>query len=132
MAFEMFDRAKEVGYNKFTDIALNFRNLIQFIITGTPDDVIVYFLHHCETGDNGKIKAKTSGKMIDSQLTLEGLFSIVLLCETDGNTHKFITQSDGFTTCKSPMDMFEREIDNDLKLVDMAIREYYELNESEE
>ena len=70
--------------------------------------------------------------MIDSQLTLEGLFSIVLLCETDGNTHKFITQSDGFTTCKSPMDMFEREIDNDLKLVDMAIREYYELNESEE
>ena len=70
MAFEMFDRAKETGYNKFTDIALNFRNLIQFIITGTPDDVIVYFLHHCETGDNGKIKAKTSVKMIDSQLTL--------------------------------------------------------------
>ena len=70
--------------------------------------------------------------MIDSQLTLEGLFSIVLLCETDGSSHKFITQSDGFTTCKSPMDMFEREIDNDLKLVDMAIREYYELNESEE
>ena len=62
MAFEMFDRAKETGYNKFTDVALNFRNLIQFIITETPNDVIVYFLHHCEQTETGKIKAKTSGK----------------------------------------------------------------------
>ena len=141
MAFEMFDRAKETGYNKFTDIALDFKNLITFITTAVPDDVIVYFLHHIETTDAGKIKAKTSGKMIDNQLTLEGLFSIVLLCKTDGTEHKFITQSDGYTTCKSPMDMFPLEIDNDLKLVDKAIREYYELdsiantenkNESEE
>ena len=132
MAFEMFDRAKETGYNKFTDIALNFRNLIQFIITGVPDDVIVYFLHHVETTETGKIKAKTSGKMIDNQLTLEGLFSIVLLCTTDGTNHKFITQSDGYTTAKSPMDMFPIEIDNDLTLVDKAIREYYELEEEKE
>ena len=32
MAFEMFDRAKELGYNKFTDVALNFRNLVDFVI----------------------------------------------------------------------------------------------------
>lgn len=134
MAFQMFDKAKEVGYNKFTDIALDFRNLIQFIITGTPDDVIVYFLHHTEQTDSGKIKAKTIGKMLDNQLTLEGLFSIVLLCITDGQSHKFITQSDGYTTAKSPMDMFPLEMDNDLKLVDKTIREYYEFdkNESEE
>ena len=128
MAFQMFDKAKEVGYNKFTDIALDFRNLIQFIITGVPDDVIVFFLHHTEETETGKIKAKTIGKMVDNQLTLEGLFSIVLLCETDGQAHKFITQSDGYTTAKSPMDMFPLEIDNDLKLVDKTIREYYELN----
>lgn len=127
MAFEMFDRAKETGYGKFTDVALNFRNLIHFIVTGTPDDVIVYFLHHTEQTENGKVKAKTSGKMLDSQLTLEGLFSIVLLAETDGKEHKFVTQSDGYSTCKSPMDMFPLEIDNDLKFVDTAIREYYEL-----
>lgn len=127
MAFEMFDRAKETGYNKFTDMALNFRNLVQFIISGVPDDVIVYFLHHTETTPEGKIKAKTVGKMLDEKLTLEGLFSIVLLCETDGSNHKFITQSDGYTTCKSPMDMFPMEIDNDLKLVDKTIREYYEM-----
>lgn len=128
MAFEMFDKAKETGYGKFTDIALNFRNLIQFIITGTPDDVIVYFLHHTEETESGKVKAKTSGKMIDNQLTLEGLFSIVLLCSTDGKEHKFITQSDGYTTCKSPMEMFPLEIDNDLKYVDKTIREYYEFD----
>ncbi|NFR85370.1 MULTISPECIES: ATP-binding protein [unclassified Clostridium] len=129
MAFQMFDKAKETGYGKFTDIALDFRNLIQFIITGVSDDVIVYFLHHVETTETGKIKAKTSGKMIDNQLTLEGLFSIVLLTSTDGTEHKFITQSDGYTTAKSPMDMFPLEMDNDLKLVDKTIREYYELEE---
>lgn len=131
MAFEMFDKAKEVGYNKFTDVALNFRNLVDFIIRGTPDDYIVYFLHHTETTESGKIKAKTSGKMLDNQLTLEGLFSIVLLCKTDGKEHFFETQSDGYTTCKSPMGMFDPKIDNDLKMVDTTIREYYELNKEE-
>lgn len=128
MAFEMFDRAKDVGYGKFTDVALNFRNLVDFIIRGTPADYIVYLLHHVETTDTGKVKAKTSGKMLDNQLTLEGLFSIVLLCKTDGQEHYFETQSDGYTTCKSPMGMFEAKIDNDLKAVDTTIREYYELN----
>lgn len=131
MAFEMFDKAKETGYNKFTDVALNFRNLIDFVIKKMPEDTIVYFLHHTETTETGKIKAKTSGKMLDNQLTLEGLFSIVLLCKTDGKEHYFETQSDGYTTCKSPMDMFETRIDNDLKKVDEIIREYYELNKNE-
>ena len=56
MAFEMFDRAKELGYNKFTDVALNFRNLVDFVIKNTSKDTIVYFLHHTETTDTGKIK----------------------------------------------------------------------------
>lgn len=131
MAFEMFDRAKEMGYGKYTDIAVNFRNLVSRIIA-MPEDVIVYFLHHTETTDSGKVKAKTSGKMLDNQLTLEGLFSIVLLARTDGQRYYFETQSDGYSTAKSPMDMFEREIDNDLKMVDTAIREYWELNKKEE
>ena len=132
MAFEMFDRAKEVGFTKFTDVALNFRNLISYIITQLPGDVIVYFLHHTETTDTGKIKAKTVGKMLDNQLTLEGLFSIVLLSKTDGQRYYFETQSDGYSTAKSPMEMFDREIDNDLKMVDTTIREYWELNKKEE
>lgn len=128
LCFEMFNKAKETGYQKFTDMALNFYNLIQFIIKGLPDDVIVYFLHHTEEVE-GRVKAKTIGKMLDEKLTVEGLFSIVLLCQTDGMKHTFITQSDGYTTAKSPMEMFPLEIDNDLKLVDNTIREYYEMEE---
>lgn len=127
LAFEMFDRAKETGYGKFTDIALRFRNMLNYIITKLPDDTIVYFLHHVETTESGKIKAKTIGKMLDNQLTVEGLFSIVLYCRVDGERHIFETQSDGYTTAKSPMEMFELTIDNDLKFVDEKIREYYEL-----
>ena len=89
--------------------------------------MIVYFLHHTEKTEDGRVKAKTLGKMLDNQLTLEGLFSIVLLCRTDGTRHYFETQSDGATPSKSPLDMFEGEIDNDLKLVDQTIREYWNL-----
>lgn len=128
MCFEAFAKAKETGYGKYTDMALHFYNLVQFVIRQTPPDVIVYFLHHTDQdGNTGKIRAKTLGKMLDNQLTLEGLFSIVLLCWTDGKKHIFQTQSDGLTTCKSPMGLFDFEIDNDLKIVDTKIREYYEL-----
>lgn len=128
LCFEMFAHAKDTGYQKFTDMALNFYTLVKFVIDQLPPDKIVYFLHHTETTSEGKVKAKTLGKMLDEKLTVEGLFSIVLLCRTDGTRHYFETQSDGFTTVKSPMDLFNREIDNDLKLVDTAIREYYELD----
>ncbi len=129
MAFGLFDRAKEMGYSKFTDCALNFYNLLKFIREHTTEDTIVYLLHHTERDDMGYIKAKTSGKMLDNQLTLEGLFSIVLLAETDGKSHWFTTQSNGFTTAKSPMEMFAAKIDNDLKMVDTKIRQYYEFEE---
>lgn len=128
LAFEMFDRAKETGYGKFTDLAVRFKNMLSYVAQGLPDDVIVYFLHHTEETDTGRIKAKTVGKMLDNQLTVEGLFSIVLLAQTDGTTYKFITQTDGVTPAKSPMGMFNREIDNDLKLVDKTIREYWGLS----
>ena len=127
VAFDLFNRAKETGYGKFTDIAVRFYNMIQYVIRKMPENTIVYFLHHTEETANGKIKAKTIGKMLDDQLTVEGLFSIVLLAETDGTNYRFITQSDGYTTCKSPINMFEKEIKNNLKKVDETIREYWNL-----
>jgi hypothetical protein len=128
MAFYLFDKVNETGYGKFTSVAKNFYDLVQCAIKETSDDTIVYFIMHTERSeDGGRIKAKTAGKMIDNQLTLESLFSIVLFCVTDGRKHVFVTQSDGVTTAKSPMDMFELEIDNDLKMVDSTIREYYGL-----
>lgn len=127
MSFEMLSKVEEMGYKKFTDIAVHFNNLIQFIIQQMPEDTIVYMLHHSEIGENGKVKAKTVGKMLDSQLTLEGLFTIVLFAKTDGIRYYFETQNDGYSTAKSPRGMFEREIPNDLKNVDKIIREYWSL-----
>ena len=132
MAFEELDRAKVTGVTKFTEMALNFSGLVRFIINNLPPDVIVYFLHHVEETDTGKVKAKTVGKMIASKLTLEGLFSIVLLCEASADGHRFVTQSDGYTTAKSPMEMFDKTIDNDLAFVDATIREYWSLGGTEE
>lgn len=127
MAFYLFGKVSETGYTKFTQVAKDFYDMVQ-AVDDCSDDTIVYFTMHCDRSDDGnKIKAKTAGKMIDSQLTLESLFSIVLYCVTDGKRHYFITQSDGVTTAKSPMEMFPLEMDNDLKAVDTAIREYYGL-----
>lgn len=121
---ELFDRSKEKGYDKFTDIAVNFRNLVHFVNDMPDDDKIVYFLHHSESDTDGREKAKTIGRMLDEKLTLEGCFDIVLYCQD----HKFYTQAEGMSTAKTPEGMFEdAEIPNDLKAVDTAIREYYGL-----
>lgn len=121
---ELFDRSKEKGYDKFTDIAVNFRNLVHYVNDMPDDDKIVYFLHHSEADTDGREKAKTIGRMLDEKLTLEGCFDIVIYCQD----HKFYTQGDGMSTAKTPEGMFaESEIPNDLKAVDTAIREYYGL-----
>lgn len=133
MANENFDRARETGYQKYTEMALHFRDLIHWVNYHLPDDVIVYFLHHTETDANsGKSKAKTVGKMLDNQLTIEGCFNIVLNTQVENGQYYFITQSDGFSTAKSPEGMFDLKIPNDLKMVDSRIREYWNLKEDNE
>lgn len=128
LAFDMFDRAEEKGYEKFTSMAVSFQRLIRHVQAATPPETLVYFLHHSEMGPEGILKAKTIGKMLDEKLTLEGLFSIVLLARANQDGYSFITQGQGLSTAKSPMDMFPAiEIDNDLEAVDDAIRAYYEL-----
>lgn len=122
---ELFDRVKEKGYEKFTEMAVNFRNLIHFINELDDDQKIVYFLHHSESDSEGREKTKTIGKMLDEKLTVEGCFDIVIYCAD----HKFFTQANGQSTAKTPEGMFELEIPNDLKAVDVAIREYYGMEE---
>lgn len=124
---ELFDRAAEKGYDKYTQMAANFRGLIHFINELDQDDKIVYFLHHCETDSDGREKAKTIGKMLDEKLTVEGCFDIVIYCQD----HKFYTQSNGQSTAKTPEGMFDLEIPNDLKAVDVAIRDYYGMEANE-
>lgn len=121
---ELFDRAKEKGYDKYVDMAANFRELVHAINKMPQDDKIVYFLHHTETDGNGREKAKTIGRMLDEKLVLEGSFDVVLYCEDQ----KFYTQANGQSSAKSPEGMFQSvEIPNDLKMVDDAIRSYWGL-----
>lgn len=131
MAFDSFDNAGVVGFGKFTDMAVRFYQLLKTIIEKTPQDTVVYLLHHSEENEYGDLKAKTIGKMIDQQLTLEGLFSIVLMAKiTEDGAYKFITRSNGHNTVKTPLGMFDDElIDNDLKAVDTTIRDYYGFKE---
>lgn len=132
MAFESFDKINETGYSKFSAMAKNYEDMLRTIQEDTSPDTIVYIMQHIDKDEDGNIKAKTLGKMLDQQLTIEGLFSIVLLAKAEERRHFFITQSDGTNPCKSPMGMFDEiEIDNDLKMVDDTIREYYGMKKAD-
>jgi hypothetical protein len=129
MANEFMRRAKETGFQKFTDIGQNYWNLIMTVINKLDDDVVVYFMSHIERDQEGHEKVKTIGKLLDEKITTEGLFSIVLKTQVKDGKYSFVTQTNGMDTVKSPIGLFEElEIDNDLKIVDQKIREYYELD----
>ena len=48
--------------------------------------------------------------------------------QVEGDRHFFRTQSNGMDISKSPEEMFDLEIENDLKFVDQRIREYWGLS----
>lgn len=132
MVNEFMRNAKVTGYQKYTDMAYNFNNLIDNAAR-LPNDKIVYFIGHSDQADDGREHFKTIGKMLDNYVTLEGKFTIVLkTCVKDGEYY-FSTQNNGQDTVKTPMGLFDAPlIPNDLKAVDTAIRTYYGLTESEE
>lgn len=133
MANEFMRTAKINGYQKFTDIALNFWTLVQMVIKELPNDKIVYFMGHIERDNNGNEKFKTIGKMLDEKITIEGMFTIVLKTVVQDGKYLFSTQTNGMDTVKSPMGLFtEPTIENDLKYVDDKIRKYYEIKTMEE
>lgn len=134
-AFESMARVDEKGYSKFTDIAKHAYEVLKAAMN-LRDDLYVCILTHSEnTGDNLNpyYKIKTLGKLLDSTITLEGLFTYVLFTkvfkdDASGTIqYKFITNSDGTCTAKTPMGMFKDTlIDNDLKYVIDTIKAYNE------
>ena len=127
MTGEYMRTAKVSGYQKFTDLALNYYTLVK-TAAALPDDKIVYFLGHSDIDSNGNEKFKTIGKLLDEKITLEGMFTIVLKTVVTDGKYQFSTRNSGQDTVKTPMGMFnEPLIDNDLAAVDKAIRDYYEL-----
>lgn len=128
---ELMAKSGEKGYEKFTSIAKSI-----YTLADKPrqlrDDLNIIFLTHSEdavdSDGNRKTKAKTVGKMIDNQITLEGLFTIVLYTTIEKTKesmkYQFVTNSDGVNTAKSPKGMLPYKMDNDLTLVLSAIDKY--------
>jgi|32_taG_2_1085360.scaffolds.fasta_scaffold01372_15 hypothetical protein len=133
MSFEFMAKAKEKGFEKFTDIGKNTFDVLN-ASRQLRDDLIIFAIYHEESTSenfNPKRKIKTIGKLLDDKITLEGLFTIVFFTEVkieeDQKPHYyFVTQTDGVTTAKSPRGMFdELLIPNDLSFVSTKINEYY-------
>jgi len=125
MANEYMRRSAETGYTKFTEIAKHAWD-IAMAAQSAPNDVRIYLLSHTNTDDQGRIKAKTIGKMLDEKITLEGLFTIVMRAIRVDKKYLFTTQNSGNDTVKTPMGLFQSEtIDNDLDAIDKSIQQYY-------
>ena len=125
MVNEFMRTAKVAGYQKYTDMAVNFNSLVAQA-SQLASDKIVYFLGHSDLKEDGTEHFKTIGKMLDNYVTVEGKFTIVLKTVVQDGKYYFSTHNSGQDTVKSPLGMFEDNyVDNDLKAVDTIIREYY-------
>ena len=128
MSFQYMRRIHENGWDKWNDIQGDFFKIIQ-ICDYLPKDTTVYFLSHLTKDDDGNEKIKTMGKMLDEKITIEGLFTTVLKTSVQDGKYYFLTQNSGKDTVKSPIGMFNSyAIDNNLKYVDLRIRNYYKLD----
>lgn len=133
MTNEFMRTARQSGYQKFTEMASNFKGLLD-LARSLPDNKVIYIMGHVERDGDGNEKFKTIGKLLDEKICVEGLFTIVLKTVVQDGHYYFSTQNTGSDVSKSPMGMFaEPLIENDLAMVDRAIREYYGLpaNEAE-
>lgn len=116
-------------FDMYNQIADDVYSLIQFIKTQLPEDKIVYLIFHEESSDYGEVKLKTIGKLLDQKVCIEGMVTVCLRAMKEGTDKYFFrTQSDGMDVSKSPEGLFpDLKIPNDLKAVDSAIREYWQI-----
>jgi hypothetical protein len=134
MAFRMADKAAEIGFTKFTILAKDMVDLFREARKLRDDLKIFYFTHPETIEDGGEIvgyKMKTSGKMLDNQIVLEGLFTICLYTFVEENkdgssSYNFLTNRYKKYPAKSPDGMFtDIKIPNNLQVVVDTINEYY-------
>ena len=120
------DEAKgNSAFAKFNEIAYNAWSILMSAAQ-LDDQKRVYILGHTQEDDNGRVKAKTIGKLLDEKITIEGLLTIVLRTTVINGQYLFTTQNSGLDTVKSPLGLFDKEqIENDLAAVDAAICNYY-------
>ena len=115
------------SFEMYDDIADAMYELVRKIKTEVKDpQKIVYIMLHEDTDDYGATKLRTIGKQLDRKVCLEGMVTICIRCMSENGRHFFRTVTDGSDITKTPEEMFSGpEIENNLKLVDDTIREFY-------
>jgi hypothetical protein len=126
MSFDQMSRVLETGYTKFTLMAKSITDLFKTIVEKDSDQTYYVIGHQAEQAEgDSQIRLKTPGKMVSNTIVLEGLTNILITTDVVDNQFVFRVQTDG-TGVKTPMGMFDTlTIENDLKLVDKTIREFY-------
>lgn len=129
LAVPYMNRIKEQGWDKYNDFGANYFDIIE-VCKEIPEDVVVAYMSHLETLDNGLTTVKLIGKLLREKITIEGLFTVVLRTSVSEGKYYFLTQNSGKDTVKSPLGMFPTyAIDNDLNYVADKIRNYYEVGD---
>ena len=133
---EFMNKSSVKGFDKYNEMGNNFFNLINGI-KNIQGGKTVYLIMHEDTDENGNIKPKTIGKLLDDKVNIQGMFTVCIRSMFDNGNYIFRLKTNGQDCVKTPFGMFENDtMENDLKEFDKVIREYYELdkeeNESEE
>lgn len=137
MRKEYFDRAKEAGFNKFTELAIHFQKIIK-TCENMRSDINVFFILHSEpvVSDNAiqTYKVSTVGKLLDQQYNPVEIVPMVLYSAIQYKDNKpaygFYTHAvmdkGAIIPAKSPDEMFEEDfIPNNLGYVVEKMKEYY-------
>ncbi|MCX8566804.1 MAG: hypothetical protein ON057_001531 [Glomeribacter sp. 1016415] len=121
-------RSHEKGYDKFTEMANDIFSIFD-TAAHLAQDVRVYIFGHTQLTDDGIVRFKTIGKLLDEKVSLDGLVTICLRTVVRDGTYCFATKNSGSDTVKAPIDLFSSDlIENDLSMIDAAITEFYALN----
>lgn len=134
MSYEFVDRATEVGYSRFSEIAQHMMEILRYSEQMREDCTMCFLTHSDNVGTeiDPKYVIKTIGKLLSEKVTLEGLFTYIFFTKVeegdDGKMqYKLVTNNNGQCLAKTPMGMFEElEIDNDLNKILEVIKEYNE------
>lgn len=119
-------------FDLYNQIADKIWKIFEHIKNNLPEDVIVYIIMHEDSNDYGETRIRTIGKLLDDKVMPEGIVTICIRCISKDGKHFFRTKTDGNDITKTPEDMFEAdEIENDLKSVDIIIRDYYGFTSTE-
>lgn len=131
---EFMNKSSVKGFDKYNEMGNNFFSLINGI-KNIEGGKTVYLIMHEDTDENGNIKPKTIGKLLDDKVNIQGMFTICIRSMFDNGNYIFRLKTNGQDCVKTPFGMFDKEtMENDLKEFDKIVREYYELDkvESEE